>query len=532
MNEVGEPPSQPDRARPGRRGPLRRWGLVALRLLVPVVVIWLVWGELTGLDWPQVRAEMADANFLLLVTASVVVAANVAAMGLYDAVSFPGTPRLGFNKRWGLGALCFAWSNFLTIGPIGGPALRFLVYGRRGLSAAQVARGLGAQYMGFAGGLIGWLCASLLPVSGLAGLAIRAAFALTLAIGLTIVIRLIVLRILERRAKGRHQHAEPAEPAGGAIEQFRRTRPAALGVVGFLDWGLSLLAFSMVAWAVGMPLAASTAAKTFLGGHLVGMISMLPGGLGSADASWLYGLTESGFEPDVAAAGILLFRVVFYLLPWVIAAAITLTIAGPRFEEASAWRPHVLGMLVVVYAGIVLSALALPATGIWPMARPLPPTIVVNQATHLFGLIAIVGAACQVPGILARSRRSWRFALAFMALGLVSHAIKGDDIQEVLVSALVMVLAYAARHAMDQPGVVRTAWWVPGAIVSACTAMYWLVGIQSFPRGTLDAWDLVVFGTAQGAGRFLRGGVFLVFVSLAMFAYEGVRVMLAGNREA
>lgn len=501
-----------------RRGPAWRVGMILIRLLVPLVVIWLVWGELTRLDWPQVRAEMANANFLLLALAALVVVGNVAAMGLYDAVSFPGTPKLGFTKRWGLGSLCFAWSNFLTIGPIGGPALRFLVYGRHGLSASQVARGLGAQYMGFAGGLIGWLCASMLPVDGVPGLIIRAGFALVLSLAITIAIRRIVLHILDRRTM-RNQAGE----TGGTLDQFRRIRPTALGLVGFLDWGFSLLAFSIVAWSAGMPLTTDTAAKTFLGGHLVGMISMMPGGLGSADAAWLYGLTEAGNEPDVAAAGILLFRVVFYLLPWAIAAAATLTIAGPRYTEATAWRPHVLGMVVVVYAGIILSALALPATGVWPMAHPLPPTIFVNQATHILGLVAVIGAACQVPGILMRSRRSWRLAMAYTALGMASHALKGDDIQEVLVCALVIVLAYAARKSIDQPGTYRSPWWIPGAIISACTALYWLVGIQAFPRNTLDASDLLVFGTAQGAGRYMRGGVFLIAATLFMFVFEGVR---------
>lgn len=514
--------------RPSRRtSAWWRAARVAIRVLVPVVVVVLVWGELTRLDWPQVYGEMAEANFLLLVAAGVVVAANVAAMGLYDAVSFPSAPRLGFARRWGLGSLCFAWSNFLTIGPIGGPALRFFVYGRYGLSPVQVARGLGAQYVGFAGGLIGWLVASALPVTGAGGVALRAGLALVLAVTLAIAFRRLALAYFERRAR-----RQPSAHAG-ALEQLRSIRAIPLGLVGFLDWGCSLTAFWMVARAAGMALSAGGAARTFLGGHLVGMISMLPGGLGSADAAWLYALTQEGgqpgYEPDVAAAGILLFRVIFYLLPWAVAAAITLTIAGPRLDETATWRPRVLAGVAGVYAAIMLIAQALPSGHAWPMPQTLPPDIVQGQLTHLAALLAAVGVACQIPGLVTGSRRAWSTTMVLTAVGLVAHALKADDLQEVLVSALVLVLAFAARASFTTEG-WRPPWWAPAASIALCAALYWAVGVQAFPRRVLDAGDLIVFGTSHGAGRFVRGGALLVLLTPAALAWGLIAMRPRGSR--
>jgi phosphatidylglycerol lysyltransferase len=502
----------------GRTRPSRPWRIakVVIRVLVPVGVVILVWGELTRLDWPQVYGEMAEANFLLLVAAGVVVAANVAAMGLYDAVSFPSAPRLGFARRWRLGALCFAWSNFLTIGPIGGPALRFFVYGRFGLSPAQVARGLGVQYCGFAGGLAGWLIATALPLTGLGGLAIRAGIALSVAVTLAAVLRRAAVAFLERR--GRRQPADD-----DALVQLRRVRAVPLGVVGFLDWGCSLAAFWIVARSAGMLLEVGDAARTFLGGHLIGMISMLPGGLGSADAAWLFGLTNGsqpgGYEPDVAAAGILLFRVVFYLLPWAVAAAITLTIAGPKLDEAAQWRPRVLASVAGVYAAIMLTAQALPSGHAWPIPPALPPTIALTQVTHVAALLAAAGVACQIPGLMAGTRQAWANTLRLVAIGLVAHALKADDLQEVLVSALVLVLGFAARRSFEPSSTWRAPWWIPGATLAICAALYWVVGIQAFPRRVVDAGDLFAFGTSEGAGRFVRGGALLVLLTPAALAW-------------
>lgn len=500
-----------------RRPLWRRIAVALVRVVVPVVVVWLVWGELTRIDWPQVRAEMGEANFLLLLAAALVVAANVAAMGLYDAVSFPRTPQLGFMRRWGLGALCFAWSNFLTIGPVGGPALRFVVYGRRGLTAGQVARGLGAQYIGFAGGLIGWLVASALPLAGWGGLAVRAGMALVLAVLLAVLFKMGAMAVLRWRARRLHKEVS------ASLEQIRKVRAWALGIVGFLDWGCSLTAFAMVAHAAGMVLDAGQAARTFLGGHVVGMISMMPGGLGSADATWLFGLTEAGHEADVAAAGIVLFRAVFYLLPWVVAAVVTLTVAGPRFEDWAAWRPRVLASVAMVYGAIMVAAQALPSGHTWPMTNPVPPTIAMTQVSHIIALLAAVGVACQAPGLAARSRRAWRITLWCAAAGLGAHALKADDAQEVLAGALVVVLAFAARRDFANDTSWSAPWWAAGAIVAAYTMWYWLIGVQAFPRRVLDAGDMFVFGTAQGTGRFIRGGVLLALIATACFAHTAIR---------
>ena len=48
-------------------------------------------------------------------------------MGLYDVIAFRHT-RSRWTERWRYGAVAFAWSNFLTLGPLAGPAMRFWLY--------------------------------------------------------------------------------------------------------------------------------------------------------------------------------------------------------------------------------------------------------------------------------------------------------------------------------------------------------------------------------------------------------------------
>src|SRR5436190_2078562 len=82
-------------------------------------------------------------------------------MGLYDVFAFRHT-RSQPLLRWRYGAVAFAWSNFLTLGPLAGPAIRFWLYAPAIDRAADLQRGVLAIAIAFTSGLAGWTLAVLL----------------------------------------------------------------------------------------------------------------------------------------------------------------------------------------------------------------------------------------------------------------------------------------------------------------------------------------------------------------------------------
>ncbi|TCT23776.1 bifunctional lysylphosphatidylglycerol flippase/synthetase MprF [Thiobaca trueperi] len=88
--------------------------------------------------------------------------------------------------------------------------------------------------------------------------------------------------------------------------------------ISALDWLLAVI----VAWCClaafgarvdpGLFLSAFTLAAT------LGIVSLIPGGIGVFDASLLAMLTRSGMTAETALAGLLIFRLVYYLVPWLI----------------------------------------------------------------------------------------------------------------------------------------------------------------------------------------------------------------------
>lgn len=416
-----------------------RWLRPVLGLGLFVGIVSLAWGELRALDWFQIQDELVRTTPGFLLLAGLAVIANVAAMGLYDAVCFPKAPRLGFLTRWGLGSLCFAWSNFLTLGPIGGPAMRMLVYTRRGMKTARIARGLGVQYIGFCAGLFAWTVALALPLPRGPGMLV---LDILVAAGISVLsaclVRAACIRLLRKR--------DPDSETARAVEQ---TRGVPLGLVGFLDWGFSLTSFWLVAAAAGLMLDPFFTARTFFSGHLAGMASMLPGGLGSADAVWLLSFTEAEIEPDKAAAVIVLFRLIFYIAPWAIALLVTLRLVS-RGAIDRAWRPRFVVGGVLVGAGFILISGAIPAVHerILMQSRGLPP--LASESLRLVALLSAAGLFVLAPALLTHSRRALEAALLLLASCAIAHLVKGADPQEATACALALALLLLTRGDFDR----------------------------------------------------------------------------------
>lgn len=490
--------------------PRRRW-VTAWKWLRPLLgmglfagVLALAWGELRALDWPQIHAEILQTDRGLLALSLVVVGANLAAMGLYDAACFPRRAGLGFGAKWGIGSLCFAWSNFLTLGPIGGPALRMLVYTRKGLTAAEVARGLGVQYIGFTSALAAWVVAMSMPMpAGGGSLAMRVVMAGVLAPVLSVSLRGASVWLLGRFGKT------------GATRAALRDAPAArIGLVGFLDWGCSLASFWLIASAAGVRLDPFETARAFFGGHIVGMASMLPGGLGSADAVWLIALTDAGHAPDESAAVILLFRLLFYIVPWGVAVVATVALASRGGAELK-WRPQAVAAAQVVGSAFILVTAATPSLRDEIAERRREVALWVVEASHAVSVVSGALLVLMAVRLMRRSSRAYVWSAALLIACTMAHLVKHGDPQESVVGALMLGLLLLARRDFADHGLGA----LPGARATAGTmlgalAVYLGVGLTTAVRVRWEWATLTRVGYDAEFARLLRGGVALVVAAV------------------
>jgi uncharacterized protein (TIRG00374 family) len=110
-----------------------------------------------------------------------------------------------------------------------------------------------------------------------------------------------------------------AAMARGISGMRRQPRSAALvGILVLVDWFGSALALGFCFEALGSPLAPGVLFTGFVIGVMAGVLSALPAGIGVQEGSMagVFALLGVGFEEAVLAA--LLFRGVFYLVPYLV----------------------------------------------------------------------------------------------------------------------------------------------------------------------------------------------------------------------
>lgn len=483
----------------------RRVGQV-LRVVLPLAVAWLVWHEVHALNYAEIRADAVRADRKLLALGVAATFATLAIMGLYDVIAFDQHPKLPKWRRWGAGALIFAWTNFLTLGPFGGPALRFLVYRRAGVTPAEMVRSLARMYVGVFSGLGAWLAAVLLPSAEWLTFWWRMAAAGVMAPLAAMAGLWLVGRV----------HHVAATPRGSK-------RAAALGFIGFLDWGCVALTFVLMARSLGVDVSDSGMVRTLLVGHAAGIASMIPGGLGSADAVWLKMLTHAGVTSATAGAVIVLFRVVFYITPWALSLLVLYVLLARRWAPALVWQRRILAGAVGANALLLLASAATPIVASRRSILDELVPVEVLEATHVLAVVTAGVMLFVTRGLLRGYRSAYLITGGMLCASVVAHLFKGGDYEESLLAVALLLLLLGAARAFPRKGRVPIGWELALATMAGSVGFFVIVGVLAFRHVEYsnDLWTH--FGFHADASRFLRGAVVLGVLGIGFLIRQAAK---------
>lgn len=475
---------------------------LGLPFVVAPLAVLLIWHELHAMDMHQLRADLARAHRPMLVLSACAAVASVACMGLYDAVALRG---LTFGRRWVIGAVCFAWTNFLTLGPFGGPAARFFLYRRAGVPSPEITGQIARLYVGGWAGAFGVFFSAIIPLPhGVLWLGVHIAIAAVLS-PLTV---LGVNAVLRRWRPG--LASAPGEAAW-------------MGLIACLEWSLGVASFVFAARALSIGTPASDLARTMMLGHGAGMVSMVPGGLGTADAAWLKLETLGGLAPSDAAAHILLFRGMFYMLPWSVSLIALYVVLVRQSARTERWLRRVLAGALFVNALILLGSAATPGVRerIHAMAKWMP--VGVFDASHGVAVVAGAWMLFLLRGLLRGYRAAAVIVAVLLLTSAIAHLLKGGDLEEASVCVLLLILLLGAIQSFRRRGRVPIGWELAVAAACGSVAFFLVVGLAAFEKVpyTADLWTRI--GPRAEASRMLRGSVLVALVGAAFLIRQAVR---------
>jgi phosphatidylglycerol lysyltransferase len=478
----------------------RAWGFVVVTL-----VLGLSWNALRGIHIRQVRATLRGLDDRWLIAAALVTLVNIAIMGLYDVLAFKHT-RTRALERWRYGAVAFCWSNFLTLGPLAGPAIRLWLYRGSVTDLSELHAGIVSVIVAFTSGLAGWSLAAFI-VDRLGG-GIETPAVLGAASLVFVVLAAWIARAIAQRID---RFAGPEAGLARTIE---------LALIGWLDWLLAMAVFLMCLRATGTTTGFLDLAESFFFGQVIGLASLIPGGFGSSDAFWIARLP---LNQNVTTAALAAYRFIYYIAPWFAASMLLLSWAARRSATRTALARRVIGALVGGAGVLIIVSSATPAlhARLSTLERVVPlPLVEAGQMTAaLAGLLLLALAR----GLARGYRAAFKTTMAVMLLAGFGMLLKGLNWEETAMLGTIALAAWSQAGLFDRES--RGDWieWTDLGLGFAALLLFLTFGIFShhLSTGILSLWTTTGY-QVQGA-RFIRSAASMGLAVLAAALYVLLR---------
>jgi len=509
------------------------------RLLKPLVsaflfgvALWILKDILHEYRYAEIVAGLRTIPTRRILVSLALTALGYTALAGYDAVAlrYIGHP-LPFRVVLPISFTSYAVANSAPVSVLTGGGLRYRLYSGLGLTAAEMAQVATFDVVTYVVGLfsVGGVIFLVEPlgVPRIFHLPIRTAHPIGLLF-LALVTAYLLLSIVRKR---------PIRIRGWEIP-IPSTR-LALGQMGIsaMDWTLSGAAlYVLLPAAVGLSYPAFLAA--FLLAQIVTLITPIPGGLGIFEALILLMIPAS--SPKAAVVGsLVVYRVIYYLLPLLIAATL-LGVRAAREEKlkhaaeavrrwAPALVPDALALATFVAGAVLLLSGALPAAAprLDRLIRYLPLGVI--ELAHVLGSVVGLFLLILAWGLGRRLRIAYRLTVGLLLAGILFSLLKGLAYAQAVVLAIILVALIPARGVFYREGPLARGSFGAGwsvAVILAILATVWL-GLFAY-KGAERPWEwLGRIAPAGNLGRFFRATIGAV---VALVAFGVIRLLRRAPR--
>jgi phosphatidylglycerol lysyltransferase len=490
--------------------------------------------ELHAATWHELTSDVLATPLAQLLAALLLTALNYVALTGYDLLAFAyiGNPL----SRWyvaGASFLAYAIANSMGFAMLSGAAVRYRFYTRRGITAGELSRIVFSYSITFWLGLLA-LGGISLVVSPLPGAHELPAHELVVPAGWLLLLTSVayLVAVVVRR-----------EP----IRVFRFELPLPSPRIAFAQLGVSAVDWALAGAVLYVLLPKSELSflgllGAFLAAQLLGLASHVPGGMGVFEGLMVL-LLKPFLSPAQLLPALVVYRVIYYLVPLAIALVVLVADELRQRREQTAraaaflgWlseeiTPRVLAVFTFLAGAVLLFSGATPAApGRLAWLDTLLPLGVI-EASHFLGSIVGAGLLFVSQGLSRRLDAAYYLTTGGRAVGIAASLLKGGDLEEATLLALLLVVLWRARPAFDRRAALFdtrfSAGWVV-AVVATLGASVWL-GFFAFKHVEYSHELWWQFELGQEASRFLRSSVGAA-VALALFGFG--RLMRPAPHEA
>ncbi|MBD1600568.1 bifunctional lysylphosphatidylglycerol flippase/synthetase MprF [Pseudomonas typographi] len=424
------------------------------------------------------------------------------------------------------GFTAFAIGNAVGLALLSGGSVRYRLYSRLGVGAGEVAR-----MSLFAALSLG--CA-LPPLAALATLSDvqAAATALRIPAPLLGLLAVAVLVLFVALAVGVYRRRVEAQPYPHNLvvrvgSKTLRLPSVKLTALQLLITALDVAAAATVLYCL-LPEAPPFGAfvLVYLLALAAGVLSHVPGGVGVFEAILLAAFADQLGAAPLAAA-LLLYRLIYVVLPFLVACLVLLVHEGRRLlfarqaiRVASGLAAPILAVLVFLSGVVLLFSGATPEidTRLEHMGFLLPHRLI--DASHF--IASLIGVLCLLlaQGLRRRLSAAWMLTMVLLLAGALMSLLKGFDWEEACILITTASLLGVFRRSFYRPSRLMELPLSPLFLIAAtCVvgASIWLLffAYRDVPYSTKLWWQFALDADApRGLRSALGSAVLLIIVAL------------------
>lgn len=236
-------------------------------------------------------------------------------------------------------------------------------------------------------------------------------------------------------------------------------RQLRLTLGSFLEWGGCAAFFLLIGYFLEAPIPLSSVLPLFMVANVIGVISMVPGGLGSFDVLMIVELGQLDLDSSAAVVWLLFYRLFYYVIPFLIGAGLFAQDAGKRLNAyleglpVQLIRKAAFGFLVVF---LYFSGIMLLLRGVAPdlafqntlYQRLYPYTFLfLDRVTNVIVAFLILGFG---RGIASRVKRAYWPTVIVLIVAMVASLREDNHLRFIVFLILVVIALILTRRELTR----------------------------------------------------------------------------------
>ncbi|WP_239256581.1 bifunctional lysylphosphatidylglycerol flippase/synthetase MprF [Listeria ilorinensis] len=259
------------------------------------------------------------------------------------------------------------------------------------------------------------------------------------------------------------------------------------------EWLFAYGCFVIIGFLMNEPVDLLKVFPLFVIASVIGVASMIPGGIGTFDLVMVYGLGQLGVAEELALVWLLFYRIFYYIIPFLVGILCFILKAGKRFNDYLEGLPHLFLqklahrflVLFVYFSGLMLILSSVLPFAIYhvPFLYKLLPFsfLFISQVTNVaFGFL-LLGLA---RGIESKTKKAYLTTVVVLGCAIFNTLARVFSIKQAIFLGIVLLCVYLARNEFYREKFVYT--WskiiFDICLFLACLTGYVVIGIYNSPN--------------------------------------------------